>query len=46
MKIRMMWRIRADMGYQGYDIPDLVGKPWYQCYYTPDRELYLPFCGW
>jgi len=30
MKMRMMWRIRADMIIQGYDLPDQVGKTSYQ----------------
>jgi len=31
IKRRMMWRIRADMTNQGYDLPDWVGKTSYRC---------------
>jgi len=31
---------------QGYDLPDWVGKTSYRCYYTPDRDSYLPYRGW
>jgi len=41
-----MWRIRADMSNQGYDLPDLVGKSSYWYYYMLDRDLYLPYQGW
>ena len=44
--MRMMWRIQADMGNQGYDLPDSVGETSYQCHYLPDRDLYLPYRGW
>jgi len=44
--MRTMWRIRADMRNQGYDLPDSVGKTLYRCYYMPDRDTYLPFRGW
>ena len=37
--MRTMWRIRADMRNQGYDLPDWVGKTLYWCYYTLDRRL-------
>ena len=30
MKLRTMWRIRADMRNQGYNLPDWVGKTSYQ----------------
>jgi len=46
MKMRMNWRIRADMRNLGYDLPDRVGKTSYQCYYMPHRDLYLPYRGW
>ena len=39
--MRTMWRIRADMRNQGYDLPDWVGKTSYWCYYVLDRDLYL-----
>jgi len=42
----MIWRIRADMRNQGYDLPDGVGKTSYWCYYTPDLESYLLYRGW
>jgi hypothetical protein len=44
--MRTMWRIRVDMSYPGYDLPDWVGKASYRCYYTPDRDSYLPYWGW
>jgi len=44
--MRTMWRIRADMGIQGYDLPDWVEKTLYRCYYTPDCDLYVPYRGW
>jgi len=31
MKIGAIWRIRADMRDQGYDLPDWVGKTSYRC---------------
>ena len=36
----------VDMRNQGYDLPDWVGKTSYRCYYPPDRDSYLPYCGW
>jgi len=36
--MRTMWRIQGDMGNQGYDLPDWVGKTSYQSNYTPDRD--------
>jgi len=44
--MRMIWRIRADMRNQGYNLPDWVGTTSYQCDYTPDRDSYLPYRGW
>jgi len=44
--MRMMWRIRADMRYPGYDLPDRVGKTLYRCDYTLDWDSYLPYWGW
>jgi len=41
-----IWRIRADMRNDGYDLPDWVGKTSYQCYFAPDRDWYLPYRGW
>ena len=35
--MRMMWRIRANMRNQGYDLPDWVGKTSYWCDYMPDE---------
>ena len=46
MRIRMMWRIRASMRNQGYDLPDWVGKTSYRCNYTPDGDSYLPYRRW
>jgi len=46
MKMRMMWRIRAGLRNQGYDLPDWVGKTSYLGNYTPDRDLYLPNRRW
>ena len=46
MKMRTMWRIRAELRYPGYDLPDWVVKTSYWCYYLPDRYLYLPYLGW
>ena len=43
--MRMIWRIRADMKNQGYDLPDWVAKTSYWCSYAPDRESYLPYRG-
>jgi len=44
--MRTMWRIRANMTKQGYDLPDWVGKASYFCDYTLDRDSYLPYWGW
>ena len=44
--MRTMWRIRADMRNQGYELPDWVGKILCECDYPPDRESYLPYGGW
>jgi len=44
--MRMLWRIRADMRNQGYDLPDWVGKTLYRCIDTADRDSYLPYPGW
>ena len=38
MKMRTIWRIRADMRCQGYDLPDWVWKTSHRCFYPPDRE--------
>jgi len=46
MKMRMMWRIQANMRNQGYELPDSVGKTSYPCNYTLDRDSYLPYRGW
>ena len=46
MKIRMMWRMRADKRNQGYEIPDKVGITSYRCDYMPDRDSYLLYQGW
>ena len=46
MKMRMIWRIRANMRNQGYDLPDWVGKTWYRLNDTPDQDSYLPYRGW
>jgi len=46
MKISTMWRIRADMGNQGYDLPDWDGKTLHRCSETPDRDLYQLYPGW
>jgi len=43
MKMRTMWRIRADMRDQGNNLPDWVGKTSYRCNYTADRDSYLPY---
>jgi hypothetical protein len=42
MKMRTMWRIRADMRNQGYNLPDWVGKTLYLYDYRLDRNSYLP----
>jgi hypothetical protein len=31
---------------QEYDLPDLVEKTSYRCYYLHDRDSYLPYLGW
>jgi hypothetical protein len=36
MKMRMKWRIPADMGHQEYDWPDCVSKTSYRCKSTLD----------
>jgi len=41
-----MWRIRADMRNQGYDLGDRVWKTSYRGDYWPDRDSYLPYRGW
>jgi len=41
-----MWRIRADMRNEGYDLPDWVGKTLLRCNYTPDQDSYLLYRGW
>jgi len=38
MKIRMIWRIRAELRNQGYDLPDWGKKTLCWCYYPPDRN--------
>ena len=43
--MRTMWRIRADMRNQGYNLPDSVGKTSYQCNYMADQDLYLTYRG-
>jgi len=43
--MRIIWRIRADMRNQEYDLRDWVGKTSYRCDYMPDRESYLPYRG-
>jgi fructosamine-3-kinase len=45
MKMRTMWRIRADMRNQGYDLPNWVGKTMNRCNNTPDWDLYLLYRG-
>jgi len=35
-----------DMRNLEYDLHDRVGKTLYQCYYTPDQDLYLPYRRW
>jgi len=45
LKMVTIWRIRADMRNQGYNMPGWVGKTSYQCNSTPDRDLYLPYRG-
>ena len=44
--VGMIWKIRADMINQGYDLPDWVEKTSYRCYYPLDLESYLPYRGW
>ena len=46
MRMRMMWRIRAEMRNRGYDLADLIGKTSYGWYYTPNQDSYLPYRGW
>jgi len=46
MRLGMLWRIRADMRNQGYDLPDWVGKTLYRCIYTADRGSYQLYRGW
>jgi len=46
MKLKTMWRIQADMGNQGYNLPNWVGKTAYWRNYTPDRDSYLLYWGW
>jgi len=46
MKMGMIWRIRAEMRNQGYDLPDWVWKTSYRCNYSLDRDSYLPYRGW
>jgi len=46
MKLRTMWRIRADMRNEKYALPDWVGKTAYWCNYMPDRDSDLPYQGW
>jgi len=43
--MRMIWRIRAAMRHQEYDLPDRVSKTSYRCYYPPDRDSYQPCWG-
>jgi len=45
MKMRTMWRIRADIRNPGDDLPDWVGMSSYLCNYTPNRDCYLPYPG-
>ena len=44
--MRRIWRIRAAIRKQGYNLPDWVQKTSYGCYYPPDRDTYLPYRGW
>jgi len=44
--MRTMWRIRAAMANQEYDLPNWVWNTSYRCYYPPDRDSYLPYRGW
>jgi len=46
MKMRTIWRIRAEMKNPGYDLADWVGKASYRCNYAPDRDSCLPYRGW
>jgi len=46
MKMGAIWRIRADMRNQGYDLPDWVRKTSYRCLFVPDRNVNLPYRGW
>jgi len=46
MKMRTMWRIRADMRNQVYDLPDEVVKTSYSFNYSTDWDLYLPYRAW
>jgi len=43
--MRTIWRIRAAMRNQEYDLPDWVKKTSYLCYYPPDRDSYLVYRG-
>ena len=44
--MRTIWRIRAAMRNQGYDLPDWGEKTSYRCCYPPDWDSYLPYRGW
>ena len=46
MKMETRWRIRADRGNQGYQLPDWVGKSSYRCNYMLDRDSYRAYQGW
>ena len=46
MNMNMMWRIRVDIGNQGYDLPEWVGKASCQGNYTPYCESHHPYRGW
>jgi len=43
--MRTMWRIRADMRNQAYNLPDQVGMTSDRCDYKPDRDSYLLYRG-
>jgi len=41
-----IWRIRAGIQNQGYNLPEWVGKTTYKWNYTRDQDSYLPYRGW
>jgi hypothetical protein len=36
----------VDIRIEAYGLLDWVRKTLYQCNYTPDRDMYLPYWGW